>query len=74
MFLSARDQGKLSHGFRTQVIGSTLPYTQGPKGVIGILCVLARSRGSTCSEALEIVSPQPRVMLQMLFTPVTQGD
>lgn len=66
--------GQAQSWFQNASMGSTLPYTQGPKGVIGILCVLARSRGSMCSEALEIVSPQPRVMLQILSTPVTQGD
>ena len=38
MFPSAWDKGKLSHGFRTHILGSTLPYTQGSKGVISVLC------------------------------------
>ena len=53
LFPSAWDRGKLSHGSGTDVLGTTLPYIQGSKRLIDVLCALAKSRGGTWSEALE---------------------
>lgn len=52
-FASAWDKGKLSHGFRTQVLETTLPYIWASKGMKARCAT--RSRGSTWPKFLETV-------------------
>lgn len=52
MLSSVWDQGKLSHGFETLVLGTTLLMSWA-QGVIGGLHVFARCGGSTCPQTLE---------------------
>lgn len=74
MFPGVWDKRTLGPGFRTQAVGTTLSYVQGPKGELGVLQgVLAGSRGSVWSEAWG-AALQPGVMLWILSNLVPQGN